>query len=80
MDPDAFEKDDDPMMKLTLSAAAFVSMSACMGSIDGGEVSRNYTGPSQCSGMTGISAMYINNNAGFATRCGPQTQSPYTFR
>lgn len=76
----ALEKDEDPMMKLTFSAAAILSLSACMGDIDGGDVTRNYTGPSQCAGMTGISAMYINNNAGLPTRCGPQTQSPYTFR
>ena len=36
----AVEKDDDPMLKLTLSAAAIVSMSACMGNLAGGEAPR----------------------------------------
>lgn len=68
------------MFKMTLAAAALVSLSACMGGIDGEDVSRNYTGPTSCSGFTGISATYINNNNGLPTRCGPQTQSPYSLR
>jgi hypothetical protein len=72
--------DDEQMMKLSLSLAAVVSLSACMGGMDGDNVLRNYTGRTQCSGFTGISATYINNNSGLATRCGPQTESPYTFR
>ncbi len=68
------------MLKLTLSVATTLSLAACMGGIDGGDVSRNYTGPSQCTGFTGISATYINNNNGLPTRCGPQNTSPYTYQ
>jgi hypothetical protein len=76
----AFEKDDDPMLKLTLSVAAIASLSACMGDMGGESVSRNYTGPMQCDGFSGISATYINNNNGFPKRCGPQAQLPYSYR
>ena len=76
----AFEKDENQMLKLTLSAAAILSMSACMGGMDGPAVTRDYAGASQCSGFSGISATYINNNHGFPTRCGPQTQLPYSYR
>jgi hypothetical protein len=76
----AFEKDDDPMFKMTLSAVALVSMSACMAGSSAQQVTtRNTAATTQCSGLTGISAMYMNNNHGFATRCGPQTQSPYSY-
>jgi hypothetical protein len=68
------------MFKKTLATTALVALTACMGSLDSPEVTRGYTGSTVCGGMNGISATYINNNGGFASRCGPQSQSPYSYR
>ena len=68
------------MFKPTLAILALMSATACM-DIDGAQVSRDYSGSlGGCSGLTGVSAQYSQSVAGLPVRCGPQSESPVTFR
>lgn len=68
------------MLKPMLALLTLAATTACM-DVDRADVSRNYTGSlNGCPGLTGISAQYSQSVAGMPVRCGPQSDSPVTFR
>jgi len=64
-------------MKFVLPLIAALSMSACVSTTSGSEVSRAFSGVSSCAHLDSLAA---NRLQGESLRCGPQTQLPYTMR
>lgn len=66
------------LMKTTLPLVATLSLAACMDSGGGGTgVTRAPTPAASCGYLQGLSAEHIAKIG--STRCGPQTELPYTF-
>lgn len=75
---------DVPMMKSALLVLCALSLTACVGTsvdtqTDAVTLGKNETMTS-CPGLTGVSAEYSRSVGGLPFRCGPQTQSPVTFK
>jgi hypothetical protein len=64
-------------MKYGLSLIAALSLSACLGSSNGAEVSRAASGFSNCAYLGGMAGEYMQ---GTNVRCGPQAELPYTVK
>ena len=64
-------------MKYVLPMIAALSLSACMDSSGGAEVTRAASGVSSCAHLGGMAADYLT---GANVRCGPQAELPYTVR
>ncbi len=64
-------------MKYGLSLIAALSLSACLGSSNGAEVSRAASGINTCAHLGGMAGDYMQ---GTNLRCGPQAELPYTLK
>lgn len=64
------------MTKYVIMLACAASLSACMGGSDTSVSAKVTTvGPMSCGNN-----MYMQGTSDMPVRCGPQTQSPYTFQ
>jgi len=74
-----FEQDEYNMklMKLSLPMIGALSLAACVDAGGGGSVTRAATPAASCGYLQGLSPQHIDMIG--STRCGPQTELPYTF-
>lgn len=65
------------LIKLTLPLLGTLSLAGCFDGGGGSTVTRAPTPAASCGYLTGLSAEHIAKIG--TTRCGPQTELPYTF-
>lgn len=69
------------MLKHSIALSGLISLSACIGGLEGDYVTREYTGTlGGCPGLTGVSAIYSQTAPGLPVRCGPQAETPVTYQ